>query len=234
MPKINQSGVSQILVLVILVVGLLGGLWLLQNGRTVLKPKASENAFSPPEIDRRACSGSYIVGEETGIGKRAILVRLSTTLKNSETENDCTEFKTDVGDYNTYFCPDIKCYFDNNVNRWIFKHGGVENNNGKCDYDFKQMNSQAACEATRKQEADDKFYGLIPPEKNNNNAVCRPDQRNEQYCTVCNSTGDGWQLIGSDWGSFETNPTQWCGCAKQYSYSTEGKAYNKENYSKCF
>lgn len=215
MPKFDQKGVAQIFIVLILLLGIAVTVWLVQYGRTVLKPKAYETGTV-------ACAGTSAICNTT-IG-RATLVR-----ETKDRYGSCQRVEQDLGTCSEFFCPDNLCYFDNNANRWIHKTGGTWENED-CVYAFDVYDSLDACnkaldESVAQKRSKDKSQ--LAPKR------CEPGTWNAQRCTVCNSNGSGYLQNGSDWGNATENPSGWCACAKEYSEKITGKPYSVINYPGC-
>lgn len=233
----NQKGIAQILLLVLLVGGLIGGVYAVQKARTVLKPRASEgDPTSPSKNNQSSCDGGY-ERCDNGTAKRVRYVWKDIDESGQPMDGFCSSKEEEVGSCDEFFCGGSNTYCDNG--RRILETGGYWDPNkegpNKCVYDYQDKGS---CVGT--DENDVPFDTTKSPVSRGSNSdgskagnYCEPGVFDPSSCTVCNANGTTYNAEGTDWGKYEENPMQWCICARKYSEKTQGLMFNTSNYPQC-
>lgn len=213
----SQKGVASVVVLIILLVGLVGGVYAVQNARTILNPQAAEPYSCPDDFE-------YC---DTDVGK--IIYKTGGKYDANKEGNDKCIY--------AFLETDKTCGQENytpvKLPNWVTSKDGVcipgEWEPGNCNSCNSQgiawgdegtdwgngNNKDAWCACAKKYSAstgrgefNQKNYSQclgVNLEK-----VCNPGSRNpNDSCSVCNKDGSDYE---PNWGSGDN----WCSCAKEY------------------
>lgn len=224
----NQKGFVHIFALLILLVGIVAGVWLVQH-KTNLFPKAQETNYiqivdkegnpitetTDPNVYLKITlpSGWELPPEKTsGLVKEAFAQECptsgegTTTTFGSLTYDSCVDNQGGTNTIGT-LCSDSKatkyrCYYSNNSN--CISGTGINDFNFDCP------------------------TSVSKPAISNSGFTCEPSVMDYVSCRKCATDGSSWGPEGSDFGS-NSGSGEWCNCAKKYSTDY----YTKATYQVC-
>lgn len=240
---LNQKGLTPVILLILLVGGLVAGIYAFNYARTNLKPKAYDPNFNPVTTTEESvveanCQNNTVMYEKCVDGQ---VINVTNRLKVSFSDQlgkdvtECVREEEPRGlSCAAYFCPDEgKEYCDPKVDGGkIIRKSRLAYEKGECVYDYKNTGKVCGDYSTKK-ELNISGYGTTAGNTENQAGwFCKAGTWNSDTCTLCNSAGSAYNNEGTDWGNYSANPTSWCACAKKYGdmYSS---TYTTDNYPGC-
>lgn len=128
------------------------------------------------------------------------------------------------------------------INQFIYKHVNSDDafeSNGSCKWRYDKTG--VSCKVDEASKASLKAglevkYGIreLPASRaDEDSKICEPGKQYAGWCARCNSTGNTYNKLGTDWGTYTGKGDAWCACASIYSKEIYGKEYDQDNYPQC-